>query len=241
MCLGSVQVSHACSSARPAHHRGDSSSPWGSAGRICRQGHATPVCHSVEPPARALLFSAPRASACWLQSAAFVQLQKQYLVKHPVREIWFYLTLNLMKTLTNMGFCSVIWTPSPGMEVLWVEQLWHLSCQLGCHCSGHSDTLETPQSRCAPVRGGRWLFWGTHLCRGQGAADTPPPSDELTLPSISPDLFSTLSIAKLFWLWRKDIRRRTKNLVSCEHFSTLQGSKCCTDIYLNAETFSELL
>lgn len=54
-------------------------------------------------------------------------------------------------------------------------------------------------------------------------------SDLLTLPDISPILFNTLPIAKLFWLWRKEVRRGTKNFISCEHFSMLQGSKCCTD------------
>lgn len=85
--------------------------------RICRQNlQAGPRYPSLPQCGASCQGSAAlctRASACCLQSAAFVQLQKQYLAKRTVREIWFYLALNLMKTLTNMGFCSVIWTPSP--------------------------------------------------------------------------------------------------------------------------------
>lgn len=54
-------------------------------------------------------------------------------------------------------------------------------------------------------------------------------SSDLTLPNFSPILFNTLSVAKLFWLWRKEVKMGTKNFISCEHFSTWQGSKCCTD------------
>lgn len=206
-----------------------------SAGKICRQGHATMACHSVEPADRLLLFSAPWAPACCLQAGAFVLLTGQYLLKRTVREISSYLNFKPNESMNKRGLlqCNLDTRPWNGGAVSGAAVTAEL-CQLCCHCCGHSDPLESP------VRGGSDCSGDTSVQVVRGAADTPPHSDGLTLHSISPVLFTTLSRAKSFWLWRKDIRKRTKSFVSCEHFSTLQGSKCCTDIYLNTETFWEL-
>lgn len=69
------------------------------AAKTCRQSHATPVCRSVEPADRA-----PAVLCALLASAgAFVPLQKQYLLKHTVREISFYLDFKPNENINNHG------------------------------------------------------------------------------------------------------------------------------------------
>ena len=69
-------------------------------------------------------------------------------------------------------------------------------------------------------------------------------SDLLTLPNISLILFNTLSVAKPFWLWRKEVRRGTMNFIILYHVNTLvcySTVNVALTMSLNSEMFSELL
>lgn len=169
--------------------------------RICRQGHTTEHTESAGPRYRSVPRCGARCQAgrvlcpthpgCQLagESGGSVRLRGECLGKH--REITLH--FNLVKTLTSLLQCSLDtypWNVGAVSEAAVTPELpallslfwawWH---------AGH------PSELLCPSQAGRGLFRGTHghCAGGRGAADTPPPRDLLTLPSISPDLFTTLS------------------------------------------------